>query len=247
MKIKYVSDIHLEFYNQHKISKFVEFIEPDLECVLVLAGDIGYACSPNYNTFMKYINNNFKKVFVIAGNHEFYKQNGVEETLETLEEYFTQFDNISFLNNKIELYKGYNFIGTTLWSTITNPEYTINDTKMIKNLDIVAYNNLNKRCITFLKESIKGIENVIIITHHMPSYSLIDGKYKKGNMNNYNQWFYSDMDEFIKINREKIKCWFYGHTHSSNETRIHNIPFLCNPIGYPGENHSVDFNKVYEL
>lgn len=248
MKIKYLSDLHLEFYNPNKISKLVELIKPDLDCVLILPGDIGYPDSTSYDIFMNYVNVNFKKVFVIAGNHEFYKQStNINETLDSLTNYFKKFNNITFLNNTIEHYEGYNFVGTILWSKITKSFYTINDTKMIKNLNIENYNDQNEVCVKFLEDTVKNLDNVIIITHHMPSYSLINEKYKKGDVDNYNQWFYSDMDKFIEQNKDKIKCWFYGHTHSANISKINNVKFLCNPIGYPGENYKVDFNLYHEL
>jgi len=40
-----------------------------------------------------------------------------------------------------------------------------------------------------------------------------------------------------------IKCWIYGHTHSPLNNLINNIPFLCNPIGYPGENSKINYNQ----
>ena len=46
---------------------------------------------------------------------------------------------------------------------------------------------------------------------------------------------------------KKIKCWIYGHTHSISNTKINEIPFLCNPIGYINENANVDFNKTILL
>ena len=52
------------------------------------------------------------------------------------------------------------------------------------------------------------------------------------------------MDEFIEVNRNKIKCWIYGHTHTSFNVIINEIPFLCNPIGYPNENKILDFQKT---
>ena len=33
-----------------------------------------------------------------------------------------------------------------------------------------------------------------------------------------------------------IKTWIYGHTHTGSEVEYRGIKFLCNPIGYPGEN-----------
>jgi hypothetical protein len=81
-----------------------------------------------------------------------------------------------------------------------------------------------------------------MITHHMPSSSLIDEKYKEYGMDYYNQWFYSDMDQFIDENKDKIKCWIYGHTHTPSFKTLHNVPCMCNPIGYPNENDKLDFN-----
>jgi len=49
------------------------------------------------------------------------------------------------------------------------------------------------------------------------------------------------MDELIELNKEKIKCWIYGHTHTPSNTIINGIPFLCNSIGYPNENNKLNF------
>ncbi len=81
----------------------------------------------------------------------------------------------------------------------------------------------------------------------MPSYSLIDEKYKQYGTDNYNQWFYSDMDQFIDENKDKIKCWIYGHTHTPSFKIINGVPIMCNPIGYPNENNKLDFNKTFNL
>ena len=55
------------------------------------------------------------------------------------------------------------------------------------------------------------------------------------------------IDNFGKINRDKIKCWIYGHTHTPSNVIINEIPFLCNPIGYPNENKQINFNCFYSL
>ena len=236
MLIHYLSDLHLEFIKTSELDNFLKQIEPKYEDICVLAGDIGNPYSKNYDECMKYMNNSFKKTFVITGNHEYYN-NGkiIEETNDFLQIYFKKYSNISFLNNSYEYYDTYCFVGTTLWSYITNPEYKINDTKAIKNFDYSKYNKLNKIAIDFLEDTVKHNTNLIIISHHVPSYSLIDAKYKVKQMLPYNQWFYCDMDSFIEANKHKLKCWIYGHTHSQSSTLIENIPFLCNPIGYPGE------------
>ena len=85
--------------------------------------------------------------------------------------------------------------------------------------------------------------NCIIITHHGPSDYLIDEKDKTVNSMPYNQWFYCNMDKLFEKEKDKIKCWIYGHTHTPSHKILHGIPFICNPIGYPNENSNLDFSK----
>ena len=75
-------------------------------------GDLPDHCQ-NFRQFS--INTNFKKIFVIAGNHEYYnKKKKVRETNAYLKNYFKKFVNISFLNNYYDIYNVYCFIGITL-------------------------------------------------------------------------------------------------------------------------------------
>jgi predicted MPP superfamily phosphohydrolase len=248
MKVRYLSDLHLEFIEPNKIHEFIKKIPSGINEICILAGDIGNPYQNNYDIFMFFINNNFKKTFYITGNHEYYnKTKTIQNTNESLESYFQQFNNISFLNNNYEIYDNYCFIGTTLWSKIINPIYKINDTYNIPNFDYIEYNKLNMICVDFLQDALQKNENCIVITHHMPSSSLIDIKYKNLQMEPYHQWFYCNMDELIETNGTKIKYWIYGHTHTPSNVIINNITFLCNPIGYPNENKILDFQKKFTI
>ena len=248
MKIRYFSDLHLEFIKHNKIEKFIRKIPSGIDEICILAGDIGNPYQLNYDIFMKFISKNFIKKFVITGNHEYYNQTKtIQETDEFMKNYFQQFDNISFLNNNYEIYNNYCFIGTTLWSKITNPLYGINDVYKIPNFDYIHYNRLNMLSVDFLEDALQNNENCIVITHHLPSNSLIDIKYKTHKMLPYNQWFYCNMDELIETKGNKIKCWIYGHTHTPSNIIINEIPFLCNPIGYPNENSILDFQKNFTI
>jgi predicted phosphohydrolase len=210
----------------------------------VLAGDIGNPYEKNYDIFMNYINDNFSKTYVIAGNHEYYNNTKtMQETNTYIKNYFTKFPNIKYLDNEYEYYNGYCFIGTTLWSKITNTKYKINDVYYIPNFDCVKYNKLNELCVNFLNDALEKNNNCIVITHHMPSNTLIKPIYKTPESLPYNQWFYCDMLETIELNKEKIKCWIYGHTHTPSSDIISGIPVVCNPIGYPDENVNLDFKK----
>ena len=245
IKIRYFSDLHLEFINPDKINSFIRNIPAGTDEICVLAGDICNPYQSNYNIFMEFISKHFKKTFVIAGNHEYYnKTKSIQETNEFLENYFQKFNNISFLNNNYEIYDGHCFIGTTLWSKIINPNYEINDMSNIPDFDYIQYNRLNMLCVDFLEDALQKNDNCIIITHHVPSNSLIDIKYKTSKMLPYNQWFYCNMDDLIETNKDKIKCWIYGHTHTPSNVIIHKIPFLCNPMGYPNENDKLNFQTT---
>ena len=249
MLIRYLSDLHLEFIYPQYLNKFFKKIPlPKENEICVLAGDIGNPFTTNYDMFMKWISKHFIKTFVIPGNHEYYNKNKtISETNQHMEEYFVQYDNISLLNNQYEIYQDYCFIGSILWSKITNPAYKINDMTQIKDFDIPKYNALNAECIGYLESVIQDKNNCIIITHHVPSDSLIDPKYKDKHMLPYNQWFCCPMDEFIECNKSKIKLWFYGHTHTPCDKIIQGVQFLGNPIGYPQENANIDLAKCVDI
>ena len=249
LNIRYFSDIHLEFMKDNAIKKIMKNIQTNAkDQICILPGDIGYPQSEKYNNFMKFISANFVKTFVIPGNHEYYNNvHTMDKTKEYMKNYFSKFDNITFLDNNYEYYQDHCFIGTTLWSKITNPTYEINDVYNIPNFDYLKYNRLNMLSVDFLDTCLENEKNCVVITHHIPSNKFIDKKYLTSKMIPYNQWFYCDLDDLIKKHEKKIKCWFYGHTHTPSESYINDILFLCNPIGYPNENSKIDWNKTYIL
>ena len=83
MILRYFSDLHLEFIKPNKIERFIEKIPQGVNEICILAGDIGNPYQKNYDIFMNFINKNFKKTFVITGNHEYYnKRKTIQETNE---------------------------------------------------------------------------------------------------------------------------------------------------------------------
>ncbi len=238
MKIQYISDIHLEFRNT------ILNIQP-LADVLVLAGDIGYPFSAIYKEFIGDVSTKFKKVFVVAGNHEYYNDTKtMEEINEQINSVVGEFMNMTFLNDSYEIYEGYKFVGSTLWSHIKDSRHTINDINAISSMTVEFYNELHQVASEFLEEVLQDKDiPVIIITHHLPSFALIDDQFKTLDHKNYNQWFASHCDMFFK---KPVKVWIYGHTHLPKNTVIQGIPFVCNPLGYPSEQNTLR-NEVIEV
>jgi predicted MPP superfamily phosphohydrolase len=240
-RIQYTSDIHLEFHKN--MYPKIRAIAP----ILCLGGDIGYPNMDNYKKFLVHLNSNncFKKIFIIAGNHEYYNQNkSIEETNLCIEKITHPLPKISFLNNKSEFYDGYLFIGSTLWSKVHKSDKLINDFFSIQGMDIDKYNSLHNNAFTFIKSEIESNSDkkIVVLTHHLPSYSLINEKYK--HYAEYNQYFASSSDELIK---PPVVAWFYGHTHFASKSFINNVIVTCNPIGYSRENKNANFNEFIEI
>ena len=243
MKIQYISDTHLELLNQNEYEKLLKNISI-VGDVCILAGDIGNPFYHNYESFLRFINFRFEKTFLIAGNHEYYK-NSISQTKTQIKNLVRDFQNITFLDNSFEEYNGFRFIGTTQWTEITDPIYKINRLNYINNFSINDYNKLFYEAKEFLERSITA--NSIIITHHVPIYDLTDAKYRTSFYNKYNQWYNANLDDFIQKNKTNIRAWFYGHTHSRSVQKYYDTTFYCNPLGYRNENHYDDINMICDI
>lgn len=236
MLIRYISDIHSEFFS----FKRDEIIPGECD-VLILAGDIGIPHrSPLFEIF-DWVSSNFEKTFYVMGNHEYYSDIlSMEETKKSIEIALKLFPNITLLDRSAEVYKGYQFIGATLWSMVEDARYKINDVVNIPDLDIEKYNTLHFQDREYLggelkKELPEGVRGRIVITHHLPSKKLISSEYEGSP---YNQWFASSLDDLFVLEEGNIKAWFYGHTHTPlppEGVEIDGVRFYCNPLGYPHE------------
>jgi predicted phosphodiesterase len=245
MRIQYMSDLHLEFLNEPP------FIRKKSD-VLCLCGDIGYPFSNIYRDFLISVNNTFEKVFLISGNHEYYnlgpnKGKSMDQINYQIESIIlsNNLTNISFLNNSYEDYKGFRFTGTILWSHINNPYYLVNDFGQIDNMNIEFYNHLHAKSCKFIEDTISRSEiPIIMLTHHMPSYDLIEDVYKTSSYNKFNQCFASDCSKYFV---HPVKIWIYGHTHKQKVSLFNNIKFVCNPGGYPEEGNNINIINLIEV
>jgi len=251
MKINYKSDLHLEFSN------YSPSIEIDQFEVLIIAGDL---CESNnikdYHLFLDNISKQYKKVFVVLGNHEFYTSSfSLTKTLflSSIEKY----DNIHLLDNDFYIYKDIVFIGSTLWSDFNNKDpICIFNSKRYMNDFRLIFNNygtkfLPEDAIVKFNENVSFIKNIcelyknkkkIVITHHTPSWQSVNKKYKDDSLNGA---YCSNLEEFIL--NSNIDYWIHGHVHSSFNYMIGNTHICCNPKGYRNENLEYDSYKYFEI
>lgn len=227
--LQYISDIHLEYRQT-----FPRI--PIRGANLALLGDIGNPFKNNYTDFLSYASNNWNKVFLITGNHEYWQDKyNIDEVDNEINNIVTKFNNVTFLNNnKAELHN-YTILGTTLWSKIQQiPKRIMGDDLYIKfqnrNVNFQDLNIFHNNSVEWLEKNIKETTKpLIVLTHHLPSYKLIVDKYKVGYFEQYQDRFASNLDHLIT---NPVKFWLCGHSHSTNEMKINGVFCAINAFGY---------------
>lgn len=241
MKIKLLSDLHLEF------SPFQ--LPYSGEDILILAGDI----SPNMKTTVEFISKHLLqypslKILYVLGNHDYYGRS-ISKTHKFWES--VNIDRFFYLQNTSIVIDGIRFFGTTLWTDMNNydlktisaaSEY-INDYRYIKKpnykkitpTDTYIIHNESK--IALIKCLDESVEPVAIISHHLPSYKSIAEKYKNFPATGT---FASHLDDIVK----RAIVYFHGHTHTSFDYFIDKTRVVCNPRGYckGNNNENTNFN-----
>lgn len=240
--IQYISDIHLEFYEEKHV-EFSKFVIPVSENIALL-GDIGYPTDENYYNFISDCSNAFKKVFVVSGNHEYYTNPENSVTMVDMDKIIQSicktFTNVYFLNNSEHILDDSTIIlGTTLWSKIAENEMdsialSINDYIKIRmrgrNITPNDINMIFSSNVSWLvsKLSQHSDKRIIILTHHSPSYKSIHQKYKGYP---FNSAFASDLS-YIFETHPNIMFWLFGHTHCTVEFVENFSKCATNPAGY---------------
>ena len=124
-----VSDLHLEYYESEQIPNVLEFLTPSAEN-LIIAGDLGNPKLSSYPDFLRQCSKLFKRVFVVAGNHEFYNLVSsagdskvcMVDVLQEIHKLMKEFTNVHFLDNSSFESDNYVILGATLWTRIASGE-----------------------------------------------------------------------------------------------------------------------------
>jgi predicted MPP superfamily phosphohydrolase len=249
LKIFSLSDLHLEFYEDH--TEFYDRIKNKLldADVLILAGDIGYPLHEHgveYSNLLVKFKKKYDTVILIAGNHEYYQTEDYDRDLitETLKR-IAEKNNVIFLEKSSYVINNIKFIGTTLWSDIDDKiSYMLHDfKKAFKNAD--EYKLEFRKSYEWLKKELNRDDGYkkIIITHHLPSAKLCHPRFE-GHV--CSSAFYTDILE--DLNLKNVKYWFAGHTHEKSTYLYQNTKIIVNPMGYPKEYRLTSVNyDVHEI
>lgn len=243
MKIQVYSDLHLEFCKNYPR------IESNSE-ILILAGDIGYLEDNNYKNFFDYVSKNWKLVFYVLGNHEFYSDYSIEHLKIKYNDFFSKYDNIKLLDREICYIDDILVIGATLWSQATyKTTKVINDFKKIKlgekiNMNKDSYNLMNKNETEFIIDNIEKSKcNKIIVITHYPLIYVQNPKYP-----NDPSYLKNYFNNNISLKTEKNVVCVSGHTHQCFDIVKNNIRYISNQFGYKNEiSKNLKIDGVYEI
>lgn len=233
MRVRLLSDLHLELQSTKLVVNFKKHAD-----VAILAGDIGNPFEDSYYQFLQKMSLTHAKVFVVAGNHEYYGYN-IDKVDEQIKLICDELD-ICFLQKNSYIYNGITFVGCTLWSYPKDSSLCkyMNDFYKINGLTFDTYVKMHLDHKRWLEEEIPKHKKCVVITHHLPLTCLVDDKYKDHPLTLF---FASD------INTTGANDWCYGHTHQSAYNYINNTHYHCNPKGYERETSGWDMDYIFNI
>lgn len=208
MRIQYISDLHFERARNIKFITPLPFSEIS---GLFLAGDLGNPFHQSYKDLLLDTASRWDRVFFVAGNHEYWN-NGYRDVNFKLEELASMRLNLHFLNCSSVVYNGWNIAGGTLWSTYTAPKNAFQR-------EINQEYNAQSRSISRMIQATRL--PTIAMTHHLPSFKLVQEKFKTYNAEGWASHYDSEM-------REPVKIWICGHSHTCFNDEVNNVRVLIN-------------------
>ncbi len=236
MKIQYMSDFHLEFRDNMQYIKDNHF--PVTGDVLVLAGDTAYLSDTTVLKLKlwKTLAKNYRQVLIVPGNHEFYGYGDVLANGDAWEKMLQP--NVGYYQNRVVRIDDTDFILSTLWSHIRpQDEYFVahgmNDFRQIRygghRFTTGDFNTEHEKCLIFIKEAVKASDakNIVVVTHHLPSYAVVDSYYKGDSLTSA---FATELSDYIIDS--SINVWIFGHSHSNINAQLGSTKLLCNQMGY---------------
>lgn len=228
MKIKLISDVHFEFYEDPRLFQNTENAN-----VLVIAGDLAVGYLPVWSALKRFAQQ-YERIVYVPGNHEYYRQDMAE-----FDDYIRRFcpgTNIRFLNPGTYKYKDVTFIGATLWTNFRDDFIAksaardmISDFRRIPKFSIHTAAKIFEEHYNYIKAQYEAAQGKkVIVTHFLPAVECISPEYRSEGLINY--YFANDLGGWI--GNMTNTTWMFGHTHSKVDITLGETRVLCAPYGY---------------
>lgn len=261
MKVRIVSDLHLEFYKKDDFK--LEVSENESNTILLLAGDIAIATKmKRFNYFFEDISKRFFKVLYIAGNHEYYGGNYLMTSIK-IADALEPFNNIHFLENQRMEIDNIVFICATLWTDFNDNDpicmfdakHKMNDYKTIRHgssnepwrrkfspEDAYVIHKTSKEFIFKTLKHKDENKTYIVMTHMAPSELSVSPEFEGDRLNGA---YVSNLEEDIL--NSKPDFWFHGHVHSTFDYMLGDTRIICNPAGYVEMEENPNFDPLFSI
>lgn len=249
MKLQIFSDIHGEGWQP--FNKIWTKVVPQAP-VAIVAGDIH---SRNFEDQLNEISTKFEQVIAVYGNHEWY---GRDISWKCDKKMLAP--NVHVLDCDAYQHEDVLFLGCTLWTDFDNADWFVMKSSdgMINDFHAITDNNGGTRftaraCLekhysekAWLKRMIElnRDKKIVIVTHFLPSYQCVHGKWKQGSTDMLNRYFSANCDDLIEMC--EAKAWIHGHTHDRRELTLGEVPVYCNPMGYGLGKETIAFGQLYQ-
>jgi hypothetical protein len=277
MKIKLVSDLHLEFSD-------VDI--PNNGCdVLILSGDILIAqdlhdhprqswveskqylwkngnmrpeLSDRFRDFLDRCSKNFPHVIYVAGNHEFYHGKW-HATLDYLREECSYWPNIYFLEKDVKVIDGMPFLGCTLWTDLNkeNPITMNNVSMMLNDHRLIRHDKLGYTRIRAIHTIERHYEHLAWLKETVPKYEkcVVVGHMGPTPLSvhpHYKNDVHINGAYFSDLSEfildhPQIMLWTQGHSHRAFTYMVGNTMVACNPRGYEGHEPDSGWSKDFYI
>ena len=216
--IQYMSDLHMELWDNSRYIKANEF--DAVGDVLVLAGDTFYLrdiIAPQ-KKFWNWASKNFRQVLLVPGNHEFYSNGDVTVRGDSWQWMFR--GNVGYYYNKVVRIDDTDFVLTRIRTS--TPQLATPESHHTVNLE-------HEKCLAFLKQAVEEstAKHIVVVTHHLPTLKVVAPQHKGSALNGA---FATELGNYIVDSR--IDAWIYGHSHTNIDTTIGNTRIVCNQLGY---------------
>jgi predicted phosphohydrolase len=245
MKVQYCSDLHLEFWENRNFLKQNPIV-PAAD-VLIMAGDVMlFSEMYKHEDFFDFLSKNFKAVYWIPGNHEYYLSKMDGRTGAFKEQIR---ENVFLLNDTVEIIDNVRFVFSTLWSFIGQAAekeiwHSMNDFRVIeiggKKLTPAIYNKLHRESNEFLTKTLRQKFDgpTVVVTHHVPTMQNYPPQYVGDSLN---MAFASELKPLIEETQPDY--WVYGHHHVNIPSYyIGKTMMLTNQLGYVSSNEFLGFD-----
>lgn len=215
LKFQLISDVHLDT-NKLPIN-VSDFITPKSD-YLIIAGDLCRTTDlQRYKCILESFCREFKYVFLVLGNHEFYsKYVNYERIKIELNSIQNSIQNLYILDDQsIDLPGNIRIYGTTLWSHIKYDSKIRLPINSIEGeagtptwINRMYFNSLYK-LENKIKQTQKDKKRLIVVSHYPPTKkNTVTNAHLKTENNDY---YVNNLDYLLS--KDKVYLWLYGHTH----------------------------------